>query len=219
MVKIEAKKNVRAINEELAQENASFFNSEQVFVVNLMSSPGAGKTTLLETTLKVLKDKFKIGVIEGDLQTSKDADRIKALGVLAYQINTNGGCHLDAKMIKETLGKIAWKELDILFIENVGNLVCPASFYLGEHKKVVLLSTAEGSDKPAKYPKMFRQADLVLINKMDIAQYCDFDTQVAEEDLHKIKPNMNVIKMSCRENNGLETWYKWLEEQVEHFKK
>ena len=219
MVEVPAGKSIREANNEIAQKNAERFTQDKVFVLNLMSSPGAGKTSLLEATLRALKDKFKLAVIEGDLQTSKDAERIACLGVPVYQINTHGGCHLDARMINLALSQFDLPDIDILFIENVGNLVCPASFFLGEHRKVVLLSIPEGSDKPAKYPKMFRTADLVLFNKMDIIQYCDFDDQVAEDDLRSIRADLSLIRISCRDGNGLDHWYSWLESEYrKHFK-
>ena len=211
MVEIPAAKSIREVNNEIAQQNSTRFARDQVFVLNLMSSPGAGKTSLLEVTLRTLKDKFKLAVIEGDLQTSRDAERIASLGVEVYQINTHGGCHLDARMIDQALSQFDLPAIDILFIENVGNLVCPASFFLGEHRKIVLLSAPEGSDKPAKYPKMFRTADLVLFNKMDIAQYCDFDDQAAAGDLYNIKADLDLIRISCRDGSGLDQWYSWLE--------
>ena len=214
MVELKTNKNLKEINNEIASRNNKLFQEKKVFVVNLMSSPGAGKTSLLENTLGMIKNKFNLGVIEGDLQTSKDAERIEKLDVPVFQINTHGGCHLDARMIEKSLQHFELDKLDCLFIENVGNLVCPAGFNLGEHKKVVLLSTPEGVDKPAKYPKIFRQADIVIINKKDIAQYCDFDISLAEEDIKKIKPNIPIHYMSCREKTGIEPWIEWIREQI-----
>lgn len=213
MVKIRAAKNILEENQKIAKENANQFRQANLLVVNLMSSPGAGKTTLLEKTLAVLKKEFRLAVIEGDLQTTKDADRIAAFAIPVHQINTQEGCHLDARMIQDVLDHFDLHQLDILFIENVGNLVCPASFELGEHVRAVLLSIPEGSDKPAKYPKMFHCADIVLLTKSDLLPHCPFNLTEAKQDLQKIQPQLNILTVSCHAEEGLELWYQWLRDE------
>ena len=176
--------NLLSENDRVAVHNRAHFDAHRVLVVNLMSSPGAGKTSLLEATIRALGDEFSLGVIEGDLETENDAERIRSLGVPAVQISTGNACHLDAHMVHDALHEMALDPLDILFIENVGNLVCPASFDLGQHVNVTLLSTTEGDDKPAKYPVMFRAADLALITKSDLLEVLgDFDPDAAEANL------------------------------------
>jgi hydrogenase nickel incorporation protein HypB len=197
-------------NERIAAENRTRFDSAKVRVVNLMSAPGAGKTTLLERTIAALSPELKIGVVEGDIQTSRDAERIEAAGAVAVQVNTEGACHLDANMIAGALGDLPLEELDLLIIENVGNLVCPAEFNVGEHVKAMVLSLAEGDDKPSKYPLMFRESKALVINKMDLAPHVDADAGRIEEDSKKINPELTIIRTSCRTGEGIDAWVAWL---------
>jgi len=208
-------KNLLAHNDNQAVHNRRHFDSHGVLAVNLMSSPGSGKTALLEATIDALKDEFRIGVIEGDLETENDAVRIRARGVPAYQITTGTACHLDAHMVHDALHHFPLAGLDILFIENVGNLVCPASFDLGQHRNVTLLSVTEGDDKPAKYPVMFRAADVVLITKSDLlAVLDDFDPARAESYLRNLASVAPVMRLSARNGVGLEAWLRWLRNEL-----
>ncbi|MFT9487107.1 MAG: hydrogenase nickel incorporation protein HypB [Tepidibacillus sp.] len=197
-------------NNKAAEFNREQFQKSRTLVINIMSSPGAGKTTLLEKTVQALSSEFRIGVIEGDLATEKDADRIRALGAKAVQINTNGGCHLDARMVAKVLPEFNLDDIDILFIENVGNLVCPSGYDLGQAHKVVVLSIPEGNDKIPKYPVMFRRTEMVVLNKIDLLPYLDFDVQQAIEDLKGINPESKLIQLSSKTEEGLEEWLNWI---------
>jgi hydrogenase nickel incorporation protein HypB len=197
-------------NDKQAESNRKHFEEHGVFAINLMSSPGAGKTTLLEKTIEMLNDELKIGVIEGDLETNRDAERIKAKGVPAYQITTGQACHLDAFMVHEGIHHMPLEELDIVFVENVGNLVCPASYDIGTHLNVVLLSVPEGDDKPAKYPVMFRSADILLITKVDLIDYFDFNIEKAIEETRKLNPKVDVILVSTKNEKGMDKWINYL---------
>ncbi|MFD3450125.1 hydrogenase nickel incorporation protein HypB [Microbacteriaceae bacterium 4G12] len=199
-------------NNKAAEFNRDLFETTNTLVINLMSSPGAGKTTLLEETVKALSESYRIAVIEGDLATERDADRIRAMGAKAVQINTYGGCHLDARMVAASLGELDLDEIDILFIENVGNLVCPSGYDLGQHHKVAVLSVPEGNDKIPKYPQMFMRTELVLLNKIDLLPYLDFNVEEAKKDLVDINPDSKLIPLSARTGVGLEDWYEWIEE-------
>lgn len=210
--------NILQKNDQLAEELRSMHEVYGIFTVNLMGSPGSGKTTLLENTLAELKDVLRIAVIEGDLFTSKDADRIAKQGVKVLQINTAGGCHLDAGMVMNAVCSLDLGALDLIIIENVGNLVCPAEFDLGEDIKVTVLSVTEGEDKPLKYPLVFKQAEAVLINKTDLLPYTSFDMENACEDITNINPGVTVFQVSCRTGEGLSNWYSWLRQQVAHKK-
>ena len=202
-------------NDKAAAHNRDHFDAHGVIALNLMSSPGAGKTALLEATIDALSHEFRIAVIEGDLETDNDARRIRARGVPAVQITTGSACHLDANMIHDAVHDLALAGLDLLFIENVGNLVCPASFDLGQHRNIVLLSVTEGDDKPAKYPVMFRTADLVLLTKMDLAPVTDdFDPQRAEAAIRALANAAPVIALSARKAFNLEPWLAWLRAEV-----
>jgi len=206
-------------NDHQAAHNREHFQEYSVLCINLMSSPGAGKTKLLETTIETLKNEFKIAVIEGDLETDNDAARIRAKGVEAIQITTGSACHLDAHLIHHALHDLKLAGLDILFIENVGNLVCPASFDLGQHKNVVLLSTTEGDDKPAKYPVMFRSADLMLITKTDLlAVLEDFVPKNAEQHLRNLANAAPVFEISAKTTAGFENWINWLKEELKQYR-
>ena len=191
-----------ALREQLAEQG--------VFVLNLLGSPGSGKTTLLEKTIAALNQKLRLAVIEGDLFTSKDADRIARHDVPVIQINTSGGCHLDAPMIEKALKELNTDALDLLIIENVGNLVCPAEFALGEDTKAVVLSVTEGNDKPLKYPLIFKESALTLLNKMDLVPYTDFNVAAATEDITTIHPGAAVLPVSARTGEGLAAWLDWL---------
>jgi hydrogenase nickel incorporation protein HypB len=202
-------------NDRVAAHNRSHFDAHGVVAFNLMSSPGAGKTALLEATIDALKPDFRIAVIEGDLETDNDARRIRARGVPAIQITTGNACHLDARMVHDALHDLPLSQLDVVFIENVGNLVCPASFDLGQHRNVVLLSATEGDDKPAKYPIMFRAADLVLLTKMDLAPVLeDFAPLRAEQAVRELANAAPVISLSARKGLNLEPWQSWLRHEI-----
>jgi len=209
-------KNLMSENDHVAKHNRQHFDDNNVLTINLMSSPGSGKTALLEATIQQLKKQFRIAVIEGDLETENDAQRIRKQGVPAIQISTGSACHLDAHMIHNALHKLSLKDLDIIFIENVGNLVCPASFDLGQHLNVTLLSVTEGDDKPSKYPVIFRAADLMLLSKTDLLEVLDdFDTHKAEHNLRQLASRVPVFEVSSRDATGIDTWLNWLSQQVE----
>ena len=214
-MKVALNTNVLTNNNMAAQFNRELFMNSKTLVINLMSSPGAGKTTLLEETVKALSHKYRIGVIEGDLATEKDAERIRQHGAKAVQINTHGGCHLDARMIAATLPEFDLDEFDILFIENVGNLVCPSGYDLGQHHKVAVLSVPEGNDKIPKYPQMFMRTELVLLNKVDLLPYLDFDVEMAIEDLKGINPESKLLQLSATTQQGMDQWYSWIEKAYE----
>ena len=201
---------VLAKNDQLAQRNREWLRARGVLAVNLMSSPGAGKTTLLERTARELAGKLSISVIEGDQETALDGERIQAAGAAVVQINTGAGCHLDAAMVAEGLRALDPPGGSIVVIENVGNLVCPALFDLGEEARVVISSVTEGADKPVKYPNMFRQADLVLLNKTDLLPYVDLDAQRHASDLRKISPGAMMVALSATTGEGIQAWYDWL---------
>ncbi len=201
-------------NDEFAAENRENFRRNNIFVLNLLSSPGSGKTTLLEKTLKRINTKYNIAVVEGDVQTDNDAQRIAKCNVPVVQIVTNGGCHLEAKLVQNALDNFALSELDLLIIENVGNLVCPANYDLGEDKKIVIVSTTEGDDKPLKYPAMFRVADIMIINKIDLLEHLDFNIQTVRKNALSINPNLNIFELSCQTEEGLANWCTWLLNEV-----
>jgi len=206
-------------NNHQAEHNRAHFDAQKVLVINLMSSPGSGKTSLLEETIKRLRESLKIAVIEGDLETENDTKRIQAQDVPAYQITTGTACHLDAHLVHNVLHHMPLDDLDLLFIENVGNLVCPASFDLGHHRNVVLLSVTEGDDKPAKYPVMFRAADLMLISKTDLLPYLDdFSPARAEQNLHNLANDAPVIEFSSKDGKGMDAWIAWLHTEIEQYR-
>jgi hydrogenase nickel incorporation protein HypB len=211
---VELLKNLLSENDHQAAHNRAHFDQHGVLAINLMSSPGAGKTALLEATIDVLKDEFRIGVIEGDLETENDAQRLRAKGVPAIQITTGSACHLDAHMVHDALHKLDLAPLDVLFIENVGNLVCPASFDLGHHYNVVLLSVTEGDDKPAKYPGMFRAADVMLITKTDLSPFIEeCDREQAKSNLRDLANCALIYSISSKTGEGMQTWVDWLRER------
>jgi len=203
-------------NDELAAKNRDLFHQYGAFVLNIVSSPGSGKTSILERTLEHLKGRLRIAVIEGDVQTDFDAQRVAKFGVPVVQIVTNGGCHLDANLVQDALGNMDLKGIQLLVIENVGNLVCPANYDLGEHIKVVVASTTEGDDKPLKYPTMFRQASVLLVNKIDLLPYVNCNLAELKANAFKINPTLKVFEISCTTNQGIAEWCRWLEQQVQH---
>jgi len=213
-VKISVVKNILEANQRIAEENRQQFSRNQLLVINLMRSPGAGKTSLLEKTILGLKEELRIGVVEGDIQSTYDAERIGQTGVPAVQINTGGACHLDSNMVQAALKNLDLPSLDLLFIENVGNLVCPAEFSLGEDFKAMILSVAEGDDKPLKYPLMFHESKVLLINKIDLLPFCECNPDLIEERARKINPSLVIFRVSCRTGEGLDHWTDWLKSQV-----
>jgi hydrogenase nickel incorporation protein HypB len=217
-MKINVVKNILDANNRIAQENRNLFDEKNIYAINLMSSPGAGKTTLVEETIKALKDKFRIAVIEGDIQDTCDADRIAKLDIPVAQINTGGACHIDGNMIRETFPGFNLDEIDFIINENVGNLVCPAEFSIGENIKVMILSTPEGADKPLKYPLMFKKSTALIINKTDLLPYVDFDMEKAIKDAKSLNPELNIFEVSCKTGEGLDKWFSWLTLKIENFK-
>lgn len=192
--------------------NRETFKNNHILVINLMSSPGAGKTTLLEETIKALQNEFQMAVIEGDLATELDAERLRSLGVKTVQINTIGGCHLDARMITKTLPEFELDSIDILFIENIGNLVCPSGYDLGQDYKIVVLSVPEGNDKIPKYPVMFRRTDVTIINKIDLLPYVSFNLEKAKINLNEINPEAQLKALSAKTGEGMKEWINWIKD-------
>ena len=211
MNRVPLEKKVLSENDRIAADLRVRFGENGVLVVNLISSPGSGKTTLLEKTLEALPRTARVAVLTGDIQTENDANRLKRFGFPAKQITTGGTCHLDARMISRHLADWRLEELDILFIENVGNLVCPSSYDLGEAAKIVLLSVTEGEDKPLKYPSIFFKSELLVITKTDLLPYVPFDLAKAEENARKVHPGMEIVRTSCTAGDGLAEWLQWLE--------
>ena len=214
-MKIPVVKNILEANDRIAQENREIFDEKNLLVFNLMSSPGAGKTSLLEKTIDAIKKDLRIGVIEGDIQSSQDAERIGEKGIPVVQINTGGACHLDGNMIRDTFQGFDFDALDLLVVENVGNLVCPAEFKVGEDFKVMILSVTEGEDKPTKYPLMFRESKVLLINKIDLLPYVDCSVEKIKEEALKVNPHLTLFEISCKTEEGLDAWYDWLKQEVE----
>ncbi len=208
MVQIE--QDILGKNNEYAAANRSWFNTHGILALNLVSSPGSGKTSLLTRCIDDLKDELNLAVIEGDQQTANDAERIRETGVKALQINTGKGCHLDGHMVGHALETLQPEDGSILFIENVGNLVCPAAFDLGEAHKVAILSVTEGEDKPIKYPDMFHAADLLLLNKVDLLPYLDFDVDLCIEYARRVNPGIKIIQVSAKSGEGMDSWYQWI---------
>jgi hydrogenase nickel incorporation protein HypB len=212
--KIETEDKILSKNQLIADELRNIFNEKKILVVNFVSSPGSGKTSLLEKMLPILKKKFNIAVIEGDLETENDADRIRKIGVLAYQITTHGACHLEAYSIKKTLENFDLDRLDLIVIENVGNLVCPSSYDLGEDFKIVVVSTPEGEDKPAKYPSMIHVSSVLVVNKIDLSEYLEFDADKCVKYAKNINPDLKIFKTSCKTGQGIEEFSKFIEEKI-----
>lgn len=211
-------KKVLDANEATASHIRQILAEKRIYMLNLISAPGSGKTTLLERTLQFLQDKYHIAVIEGDVATDKDARRLNHFKAQIALINTEGGCHLTAASIERALAEFELEDLDLIFIENVGNLVCPSGFDLGEHAKIAVVSTAEGDDKAAKYPMLFRQAQLVILNKIDLLHYLNFDRRQFYQDLSQLNAHIPVVETSCTTGQGLEAWFEWLERSVQQIK-
>jgi len=211
---IEIEQNILSKNDLYAESNRRWLAEKALLALNLVSSPGAGKTTLLVETLKALIGKTSLGVIEGDQETANDADRIRSTGVSAIQINTGKGCHLDAHMIGHALQELPMEAGGVVFIENVGNLVCPAAFDLGEASKVVILSVTEGEDKPIKYPDMFAAADLMILNKVDLLPHLNFDVNLAIEHACRVNPNLDIVQVSATTGQGMEYWLDWIAQRL-----
>lgn len=209
-MEIKVMKNILGENDRIAEENRKFFAEKNISVVNLMGSPGSGKTSLLEKTLKIISEKINVAVIEGDLFTAKDAARIENIGVQVVQINTAGGCHLDAAMVRRAAESLNLDKINLLIVENVGNLVCPAEFDIGENFKAVVLSITEGDDKPLKYPLIFKESEIVLLNKIDLLPFTNFSIESARNDITALHPNIKIIETSCTKNIGVDKFCDWL---------
>jgi hydrogenase nickel incorporation protein HypB len=214
-MKIPVVQKVLQANDRLAEENRRLFEESKLTVINLVSGPGAGKTTLLGKTLQALKDRHSFGVIEGDIQSTHDAEKIASNGVPVVQINTGGACHLEANMIREAVGQLDLARLEIIIVENVGNLVCPVEFDVGEDCKVMLLSVPEGDDKPLKYPLIFEESSLLLITKIDLLPYVDFHMDTLLESALKLNPHLEIMALSCKTGEGLDRWYAWLSSRIQ----
>lgn len=217
-MKIKVLQDILGANEQIAERNRQLLDSNNVFAVNLMSSPGAGKTSLIMSTIKALKEKVRIAVIEGDVASSIDADKINPMGIPVIQINTAGGCHLDATMVKKALDALPLDDIDLIFIENVGNLICPNAFALGEDRRVMIASLPEGDDKPYKYPAMFADTDVVLLNKTDLQPYLDFDPEAFRKVVTGLNPDVIIFPLSCKTGDGTTEWFGWLESAVKEKK-
>lgn len=213
-MEIEVLEGVFDANEIIAKENRALLDERGAYMVNLMASPGAGKTSFIMKTLEGVKDKLECAVIEGDIAGKVDSERIAATGVSAIQINTGGSCHLEAKQVNHALARLDLEGVDLIVVENVGNLVCPAEFKLGEDLKVMILSVAEGHDKPLKYPLMFSESDVLVVNKIDLIPHTDFDIEALEDTVRKMNPEIGVFRISCRTGEGVEDWTRWLIEEV-----
>ena len=213
-MKVKVVTRILEANERIAAENRRIFDEAGVYVINLMSAPGAGKTSLLERTIKELNGKVKIAVIEGDIAGSEDAERIGSLGVPVIQINTGGACHLDANMINEVLGELPLKEVDLLFVENVGNLVCPAEFNIGEDMKMMVLSITEGDDKPLKYPLMFQESSALILNKIDLLPHTNTNMDKIKKDAVSLNSSIKIFEVSCSTGKGIPDWADWIVKKV-----
>jgi len=208
--KLTIAQNILAANDTIAQEVQQSLATRGIRTINVMSSPGAGKTTLLERTIARLRGELAIGVIEGDIETSADAERIEAAGAETVQINTRGACHLEAHMIRAALKELDVAHINLLFIENIGNLVCPSDWDLGEDLRAVVVSTTEGDDKPAKYPQMFAVSQVMIVNKLDLLPYVDYDVEKVKRQALAINPQLRIFEVSCRSGEGLDAWCDWL---------
>lgn len=215
---IEIKEEIYADNDRLAEDIRKELRSRQVFMLNLMASPGGGKTSLIIQTLRILKDRFRAAVIEGDIASMVDAEKVVQEGIPAVQLRTGGACHLDAAMVERALRELDLSALDLVIVENLGNLVCPAEFDTGALKKVMILSVPEGDDKPLKYPLMFTICDVLVVNKIDYLQMSDFDMDLLKQRVAKLNPNIKIFEVSCRTGEGIPAWTEWLETEVKAFK-
>jgi hydrogenase nickel incorporation protein HypB len=205
---------ILSANEEKARQNKARLDGHAVMTINIMSSPGAGKTSLIMSTINRMKDNTHMAVIEGDVASSVDADKINDMGIPVVQINTGGGCHLDANMVEGALNNLPLPEADLLFIENVGNLICPNGFTLGEDRRILISSMPEGDDKPLKYPAMFADSDVVLLNKIDLQPHLDFDMESFSKTITGLNPDVILFPVSCKTGEGMEAWFSWLESEV-----
>lgn len=217
-MEIRVLKDILSANDAIARRNRDRLDKLGILAINIMASPGAGKTSLVMQTIRRLKSTTKIVVIEGDVASRIDADKVHQQGVPVVQINTGGGCHLDANMTENALNNLPLEGIDLLLIENVGNLICPAEFALGEHKRVMLLSVPEGDDKPYKYPLMFTEADVVLINKIDLLPYLDFNVTAFTKAVTGLNPKAKIFQVSCKTGEGLEAWFSWLGDEIKQIK-
>ncbi len=211
---IKVGEDILGANEEKARTNKQELDKNRVFTINIMSSPGAGKTSVILNTIHNLKDKLKIAVIEGDVASSVDAEKVEAQGIPVIQINTAGGCHLDANMVESAINNLPLEGIDLLFIENVGNLICPNAFSLGEDRRIMISSMPEGDDKPQKYPAMFADTDIILLNKTDLQPYLDFRFDAFKETVTNLNSDVTIFPVSCKTGEGMDTWYSWLEGEV-----
>ncbi|MCX6111703.1 MAG: hydrogenase nickel incorporation protein HypB [Proteobacteria bacterium] len=218
-MEIKVLKNVMIKNDAVGNDNRKRFKGHKIYTINITSSPGAGKTTLLENSLKYINKKYRTAIIEGDLYTSRDAERLAGKNAALVQINTEGGCHLDARMISGAANELDLNDLDIIFIENVGNLVCPAGFDLGENLRVLVYSITEGDDKPKKYLPMFNKADVILINKIELADICKINLNKLETEIREINPKCKIFRISAVNPDSLIEWDTWLDEQIGEYKK
>ncbi len=217
--RVEVKEKVLSANDQLAAENRTLLEAHEIYSVNIISSPGSGKTTLLERTVDLLKPSLRLGVVAGDVQTRNDAERLERHGIPVQAIETGGGCHLDARQVARTLAALDLSNTDLLFIENVGNLVCPSSFDLGESEKIVLMSVTEGEDKPLKYPAAFRRASVCVLTKVDLVPHLEFSTERAVENARSVNPDLRIFSTSSYSGVGLEEWVAWLNERVADHKR
>lgn len=213
-MKIKVLQNILDANDQIASRNRQVLDSQKVFAVNIMSSPGAGKTSLILQTISKLRDRVRIAVIEGDIASTIDADRVSKEGIPVVQINTGGACHLDANMVSNALDNLSLGDIDLLLIENVGNLVCPAEFNVGEHKKAMLLSLPEGDDKPYKYPLMFTKSEAIILNKADLLPFLDFNLAAFHRAVIGLNPRAKIFQVSCKTGEGIEQWVTWLESEL-----
>ncbi len=213
-MKVKVVAQILEANDRIAAENKKVFHESGVYVINLMSAPGAGKTSLVERTIKELYKKLRIGVIEGDIAGTDDAQRIEVLGIPVVQINTGGACHLDANMINEAIADVPLKDIDLLIIENVGNLVCPAEFKVGEDMKIMILSIAEGDDKPLKYPLMFQESSALILNKIDLLPHTNADLKKIKNNSLSLNPSLKIFEVSCKTGEGISEWTSWLQSLV-----
>jgi hydrogenase nickel incorporation protein HypB len=214
-VRVPVVEQILSANDQLAAGNRKQLDAAGIFALNVMASPGAGKTSLITRTVEALRNEFRIGAVDGDIATTLDADRIAALGIPAVQINTGGACHLDAPMLQSALPQLPLTELDLLIIENVGNLVCPATFKLGVHRSVLIASVPEGDDKPYKYPVMYRGVDALVLNKIDVLEAFDFDVDYFRQGVEPLNPGLAFFPLSCKTGQGMEQWLAWLRNELE----
>jgi len=216
-VRVPVVEQIMSANDQLAAANRARLDEAGIFAVNVMASPGAGKTSLITRTVEALRDEFRMGAVDGDIATTLDADRIAALGIPAVQINTGGACHLDAAMFQSAMDQLPLAELGLLIVENVGNLVCPASFKLGVHRSVLIASVPEGDDKPYKYPVMYRGVDALVLNKMDVLAAFEFDVDYFHRGVEALNPGLAFFPLSCKTGEGLDPWLAWLREEIRRF--